>query len=60
MSNREHCLQWHAKAVRGGYFLVARRMLRSALRFSPGGRRASFEWVYFINGGRLDWFQYGN
>lgn len=60
MSDREYCLQMHAMAVRGGYFLAARRILRAALRFRPGGRQASFEWEYFINGGKLDWFQYGN
>ena len=60
MSDREYCMEWHAKAVRWGYFLVARRMLRAALRFRPGGRQASFEWDYFINGGKLDWFQFGN
>ena len=60
MRDREYCMEWHAKAVRGGYFLAARRMLRAALRFRPGGRQASFEWDYFINGGKLDWFQFGN
>lgn len=60
MSDREYCMEWHAKAVRLGYFLAARRMLRAALRFRPGCRQASFEWDYFINGGKLDWFQFGN
>lgn len=60
MSDREYCMEWHAKAVRCGCFLAARRMLRAALRFRPGGRQASFEWEYFINGGKLDWFQCGN
>lgn len=60
MSDREYCMEWHAKAVRRGYFLVARRMLMAALRFRPGGRQASFEWGYFINCGKLDWFQFGN
>ena len=60
MSDREYCMEWHAKAVGNGLFLAARRILRAALRFRPGGRQASFEWEYFINGGKLDWVQYGN
>ena len=58
--DRAYCLRWYGKAIEWGYFHVARRMLRAALRFRPGGRQASFEWDYFINGGKLDWFQYGN
>ena len=30
MSDREYCMEWHAKAGRGGYFLATRRMLRAA------------------------------
>lgn len=60
MSDREYCLEWHAKAVRGGYFLAARRMLRAAIRFRPHGREASTAFDYYRYRGKLDWFQWGN
>lgn len=60
MSDREYCLEWHAKAIRGGYFLAARRMLRAAIRFRPHGREASAAFDYYRYHGKLDWFQWGN
>ena len=60
MSDREYCLEWHSKAVRGGYFLVARRMLRAAIRFRPHGRERSTAFDYYRYRGKLDWFQWGN
>ena len=60
MSDREYCMEWHAKAVRRGCFLAARRMLRAALRFRPHGREASTAFDYYRYRGKLDWFQWGN
>lgn len=60
MSDREYCLEWHAKSVRGGYFLAARHMLRAALRFRDGGRSSSLAHGYVFVDGKLVSYQYGN
>lgn len=60
MNFREYCMAWHRIAVRRGYFLAARHMLRSALNFRRHGRENSLAVGYFFSGGRLSWYHWGN
>lgn len=57
---REDCLEWHAKAVRKGYFLAARALLRNALKFRRGGRAESLAVGYVFCNGKLLWYHWGN
>jgi len=57
---RTHCLETYAIAVRRGFFLAARLMLRNALRFREHGRENSVAVDYFFSGGRLSWYYWGN
>lgn len=57
---RKYCLEWHAKSVRKGYFLAARYMLRSALKFRRGGRAKSLARGYFWCCGKLTSYYWGN
>lgn len=57
---RTYCLENHAIAVRDGYFLAARHMLRRALRFKQGCRKRSRAYGYLRFNGKLVSYQYGN
>ena len=57
---RKFCLEWHAKSVREGYFLVARYMLRKALKFRRGCRGKSRAYGYLWFNCKLASYQWGN
>lgn len=56
---REACRREYHAAIKGGYFLAARKLLRDALIWrSPMARSQSREWAYDLRNGKIHAFEY--